>query len=406
MEISVGIRELFGSLSVGILSILCLTYFYWIFLKNEDDFITWITKHQLVPRGNLGVLLVTILIIILGHITQDITDYLTDSDSLLPNYYPFLKTEKEHRFNTVVRTERQDSKEIYTLKALGKEIFRHRHLTQSKIIDRNDFLLTEDPESYLSTIDNYSIPEREKRLASAKNLINRIYYQAKKWVYYQENYYNILRGIQIRIDFSRSLHLTSTFFLIILIFYCLIVVLINRSRKIKSPASFILQKKIWLVILILLCLSCLTLFGYNHTENMFNERAFGKYISHFDHNNISPQPNIVNNAVWWVNQSLDYKVLTEQIYAMATEKLDEALRDKTWTASIEQEQKENNTNYAPLPPAIIMDIDETVLDNSFYQNQLIQSNSFYTSDLFITVRNSSLNCKWELVKFHSFSLVA
>ena len=29
-----------------------------------------------------------------------------------------------------------------------------------------------------------------------------------------------------------------------------------------------------------------------------------------------------------------------------------------------------------------------------------------TSDLFITVRNSSLNCKWELVKSHSFSLVA
>ena len=415
MEISVGIQELFGSLSVGIFSIICIIYLvYYIFLKkDQNDFFSWIKeieKHPIRPRGNLGILLVTILIIVFGHITQDITDHLTDSDSFLQNYYSLLETEKEHRFKTLVEKKFEDGKEIYALGGLGKELFRNRVLTQSKITDINDFLFTEDPEGYLKDIEinseSLTEPEKteqEERLKSAKDLINRIYYQAKNWAYSQDNYYHLLRSIQTRIDFSRSLHLTSTFFLILFFIVWVLsylrMVIKNETRQEKldqasnNRSGF---KKIWrniccifrekipailreqmsVAILILLFFSCFTLLGYKHAENMFNERAFGKYISHLERNSL--QSNITNNTVWWVNYSLEYKALTRQIYTIATGKLDEALNDRTWTASTKQ-QKGSYINYMSLPPAIIMDIDETVLDNSLYQKQLIQSNSFYAS---------------------------
>ena len=103
MEISVGIRELFGSLAVGILSILCFSYLYWLwFEKDHPKFIPWIMEHPLITSGNVGVLMITILIILVGNITQDITYRLTDSSSLWQDYYPWLQTEQEHRFLTLV----------------------------------------------------------------------------------------------------------------------------------------------------------------------------------------------------------------------------------------------------------------------------------------------------------------
>ena len=51
-------------------------------------------------------------------------------------------------------------------------------------------------------------------------------------------------------------------------------------------------------------------------------------------------------------------------------RLDEALADKNWTAATEQ-----TGAYQDLPPAIIMDVDETAIDNLAYEAGLITSNS-------------------------------
>ncbi|MGB5596926.1 MAG: hypothetical protein WBM62_23255 [Crocosphaera sp.] len=118
------------------------------FEKNSNQFIPWIIKHPLIPQGNFGILLLTILIILVGHITQDITDNLTDSDSVLQKYYPILQTEKDHRFFSLVRKRNYR----YELTGLGKEVFNHRNLTQSKVLDRNEFLLAENPDSYFEKI--------------------------------------------------------------------------------------------------------------------------------------------------------------------------------------------------------------------------------------------------------------
>ncbi len=83
------------------------------------------------------------------------------------------------------------------------------------------------------------------------------------------------------------------------------------------------------------------------------------------------------NAVLWVQTSAEYAALAQQAFTTAQLALDEAIDDPTWTASVEQEQQ---GNFGRLPPAIVLDVDETVLDNSAYQARLIESQQPYSSE--------------------------
>ena len=75
------------------------------------------------------------------------------------------------------------------------------------------------------------------------------------------------------------------------------------------------------------------------------------------------------NAVLWVQTAQEYRALTQQTWKLATANLDRALADKQWTALLPGEGAELQT--PDLPPAVIVDVDETVLDNSPYQARLI-----------------------------------
>ena len=72
------------------------------------------------------------------------------------------------------------------------------------------------------------------------------------------------------------------------------------------------------------------------------------------------------NSVLWIQTAAERRALTTQIYGQAKRMLDAALEDPEWTAALEQGE-----GASKLPPAIILDVDETVLDNSAYQAQLI-----------------------------------
>ncbi|MDZ7718488.1 MAG: HAD family acid phosphatase [Balneolaceae bacterium] len=81
------------------------------------------------------------------------------------------------------------------------------------------------------------------------------------------------------------------------------------------------------------------------------------------------QPEITNNnfnSTLWVQTAAEYEANAIQAYNSAESNIGVALRDKSWTAALEQ-----GSNYSLKPPAIILDIDETVLDNSKYQAQLV-----------------------------------
>jgi 5'-nucleotidase (lipoprotein e(P4) family) len=72
------------------------------------------------------------------------------------------------------------------------------------------------------------------------------------------------------------------------------------------------------------------------------------------------------NSTLWMQTAAEYKADTMQTYRMAIENIDRALEDHGWSAAIEQKD-----GYSSLQPAIVMDIDETVLDNSRYEAMLI-----------------------------------
>jgi 5'-nucleotidase (lipoprotein e(P4) family) len=65
------------------------------------------------------------------------------------------------------------------------------------------------------------------------------------------------------------------------------------------------------------------------------------------------------NAVLWVQTSVEYKASSIQTYRLAESALLRGLKDPHWTAALEQ-----NGDFENLPPAVILDLDETVLDNS------------------------------------------
>lgn len=80
-------------------------------------------------------------------------------------------------------------------------------------------------------------------------------------------------------------------------------------------------------------------------------------------------------ATAWVQSAAEAKVAARQAYRLATRQLDVALRDKNWTAATEQ-----IAPFKELPPAIILDIDETVLDNSFYEARLVRDGALYSGE--------------------------
>jgi 5'-nucleotidase (lipoprotein e(P4) family) len=90
----------------------------------------------------------------------------------------------------------------------------------------------------------------------------------------------------------------------------------------------------------------------------------------------------------WVSTSGEYAACARQTFNAATEKLDLALRDKTWTASTEQFDR---GNYQELPPAVMVNLDETVWNNTPYEARLILWYAVFNYDQYTDWANEA-NC--------------
>ena len=77
-------------------------------------------------------------------------------------------------------------------------------------------------------------------------------------------------------------------------------------------------------------------------------------------------------SVLYVQTSTEFAANNIQTFNNASKALDMALQDKTWTAALEQKN-----NFSSKKPAIIVDVDETVLDNSSFQSRTILSGLSY-----------------------------
>src|SRR5277367_1525723 len=83
----------------------------------------------------------------------------------------------------------------------------------------------------------------------------------------------------------------------------------------------------------------------------------------------APPANDLLNAVLWMQRSVEYKANSLASFTLARLRLDQALADKTWTAA----PAEQTGAYQDLPPAVVVDLDETLLDNSAYQAWLVKT---------------------------------
>jgi 5'-nucleotidase (lipoprotein e(P4) family) len=86
---------------------------------------------------------------------------------------------------------------------------------------------------------------------------------------------------------------------------------------------------------------------------------------------LKPDENL--NAVLWMQTALEYEAAALQAYRTARLQLEAALGTPGWTAAVEQAG-----DTAGLPPAVILDIDETVLDNSYYQARMVRNGTAYS----------------------------
>ncbi|MCG2606380.1 MAG: hypothetical protein KBO60_25305, partial [Achromobacter sp.] len=82
-----------------------------------------------------------------------------------------------------------------------------------------------------------------------------------------------------------------------------------------------------------------------------------------------PAANDNMNAVAWVQTAEEYSLLTVQTFLAASKELDRAINTPGWDALVPSERANPPDG---LPPAVIVDIDETVLDNSPYQARLVR----------------------------------
>ncbi len=83
-------------------------------------------------------------------------------------------------------------------------------------------------------------------------------------------------------------------------------------------------------------------------------------------------PHELLQATLWVQGASEYRAAARQAFAVATRTLDRALADPTWSALVSPP-----AGAPDRPPAVIVDVDETVLDNTRYQARLVLENARY-----------------------------
>jgi 5'-nucleotidase (lipoprotein e(P4) family) len=80
------------------------------------------------------------------------------------------------------------------------------------------------------------------------------------------------------------------------------------------------------------------------------------------------------NATLWMQTSAEYDAAALQTFAAARQALDAALADPSWVGAVEE-----TGNDPAQPPAVVLDLDETALDNSPFETRMIRQGKTYDS---------------------------
>lgn len=86
-------------------------------------------------------------------------------------------------------------------------------------------------------------------------------------------------------------------------------------------------------------------------------------------------PAALPDSIVWFRTAVEYRATAAQAYRLAAVMLDRAIADPGWTAALEQ-----SGDFGSKPPAVILDVDETVLDNSESQEPDIRDGAGFTEE--------------------------
>jgi 5'-nucleotidase (lipoprotein e(P4) family) len=86
-------------------------------------------------------------------------------------------------------------------------------------------------------------------------------------------------------------------------------------------------------------------------------------LGHAGAQDLKPEADYRYGSVTWMQKSAEYRLLTEQTYRYALVQLISGIHDRKWSAD---EHQLSAGGFEEKPPAVILDLDETVLDNSYY----------------------------------------
>ena len=98
----------------------------------------------------------------------------------------------------------------------------------------------------------------------------------------------------------------------------------------------------------------------------------------------APEPAVVScnpahalvNSVLWVQTAAEYDAAAVQAFNSAKRALDEALADPSWVGAAEE-----SGNDPAQPPAVILDLDETAIDNSAFEARTIRVGKTYDEEI-------------------------
>lgn len=82
------------------------------------------------------------------------------------------------------------------------------------------------------------------------------------------------------------------------------------------------------------------------------------------------------NAVLWVQSSAEFRAASIQTFAAARRAIDEALADPSRVGAIEEANADPSQ-----PPALVVDVDDTVLDNTPFEARMVQRGITYDDTL-------------------------
>jgi hypothetical protein len=264
----------------------------------------------------MGAVIVTFCFIF-GMGLEDVSNKFVDDDSWL-SILPFINSDDEIKYQVFFyKNEPKDfEKSPFITKALFKNLISAPYQEESSNLENYFWSVKKAKESNAALPET---PDKEK----VKNVIKRFYYDAKNEVYKTINYYDELKKIQMRIDFSRSMLAVVSFLIsvisVTMMFKIPLICIVGkykrelmpyllkikqiRNRKGRTRLLNVLRlknkkfyrlnnirkkwfakpylrwKRVLITYAILLSIYGLSAFAYASEEAEYDKRVYGYYLS-------------------------------------------------------------------------------------------------------------------------------